>query len=82
MPPHGVLQNELAAGCCPADGSARTQPGLVLYLKVLWPAMTVWQSKFPAAGIAVFLIFVLCRKITDIAKIMFVLWTVMILTTG
>ncbi len=56
--------------------------GLVLYLKVFWPSMTVLQSKFLAAGIAVFLIFVLYRKITDIAKIMFALWTVMILTTG
>jgi amino acid transporter len=56
--------------------------GLVLYLKVFWPGMSALQMKFVAAGIALFLIFTLYRKITDIAKIMIVLWTVMILATG
>jgi amino acid transporter len=56
--------------------------GLVQYLKVFWPSMTEMQMKFLAAGIAVFLIFTLYRKITDIAKIMLGLWIVMIGTTG
>ncbi len=56
--------------------------GLVQYLKVFWPTMTVLQMKFMAAGIGVFLIFALYRKITDIAKIMLGLWITMIVTTG
>lgn len=56
--------------------------GLVQYLKVFWPSMTEWQTKFLAAGIGVFLIFTLYRKITDIAKIMLGLWITMIVTTG
>lgn len=56
--------------------------GLVHYLKVFFPAMTDMQMKFTAAGICVFLIFTLYRKITDIAKIMLGLWIVMIGTTG
>ncbi len=56
--------------------------GLVQYLKVFWPTMTEMQMKFTAAGIGVFLIFALYRKITDIAKIMLVLWVTMIFTTG
>ncbi|UCF37320.1 MAG: amino acid permease, partial [Acidobacteriota bacterium] len=56
--------------------------GLVQYLKVFWPGMTDLQMKLTAAGIAVFLIFALYRKITDIAKIMAGLWITMIVTTG
>ncbi len=56
--------------------------GLVQYLKVFWPSLTEWQTKFLAAGIGVFLIFTLYRKITDIAKIMLGLWITMIVTTG
>ncbi|MEZ5395423.1 MAG: amino acid permease [Bryobacterales bacterium] len=56
--------------------------GLVAYLKVFWPAMTVMQSKFTAAAIAVVLIIALYRRISDIAKLMAILWAVMILTTG
>jgi len=56
--------------------------GLVQYLKVFWPSMTPLQMKFTAAGIGVFLIFALYRKITDIAKIMLGLWITMIVTTG
>lgn len=56
--------------------------GLVAYLKVFWPAMTAMQSKFIAAGIAVVLIIALYRRISDIAKLMAILWAVMILTTG
>jgi amino acid transporter len=56
--------------------------GLVQYLKVFWPSMTAFQMKLMAAGIGVFLIFTLYRKITDIAKIMLGLWITMIVTTG
>jgi len=56
--------------------------GLVQYLKVFWPGMTPLQMKLTAAGIGVFLIFSLYRKITDIAKMMFWLWITMIITTG
>jgi amino acid transporter len=56
--------------------------GLVQYLKVFWPSMTDFQMKLAAAGVGVFLIFTLYRKITDIAKIMLGLWTLMIVTTG
>lgn len=56
--------------------------GLVQYLKVFWPSMTAFQMKLTAAGIGVFLIFTLYRKITDIAKIMLGLWITMIVTTG
>ena len=56
--------------------------GLVQYLKVFWPSMTALQMKFTAAGIGVFLIFALYRKIGDIAKIMLGLWITMIVTTG
>jgi amino acid transporter len=56
--------------------------GLVQYLKVFWPGMTDLQMKLTAAGICVFLIFTLYRKITDIAKIMLGLWITMIVTTG
>jgi len=56
--------------------------GLVQYLKVFWPSMTGLQMKLVAAGIGVFLIFTLYRKITDIAKIMLGLWITMIVTTG
>jgi amino acid transporter len=56
--------------------------GLVQYLKVFFPSMTPLQMKFTAAGIGLFLIFALYRKITDIAKIMLGLWITMIVTTG
>ena len=56
--------------------------GLVQYLKVFWPSMSELQMKFTAAAIGIVLIFALYRKITDIAKIMLCLWTIMIITTG
>jgi amino acid transporter len=56
--------------------------GLVQYLRVFWPSMTELQSRLTAAGLGVFLIFALYRKITDIARIMTGLWIVMIATTG
>jgi amino acid transporter len=55
--------------------------GLVQYLKVFWPGITDLQMKFLAAGIGVFLIFALYRKIADIARIMMGLWVTMIVTT-
>jgi len=56
--------------------------GLAQYLRVFWPSMTDFQMKLAAAGVGVVLIIALYRKITDIAKIMLGLWTVMIVTTG
>jgi len=56
--------------------------GLVQYMGVFWPSLTPLQMKFMAAMIGVFLIFALYRKIVDIARIMSVLWTIMIITTG
>jgi len=56
--------------------------GLVMYLKVFWPALSPFHMKIMAALITVILIFTLYRKITDIAKIMAGLWVVMIVTTG
>ncbi len=56
--------------------------GLVQYLKVFWTSMTGLQMKLTAAGLGVFLIFALYRKITDIARIMMGLWIVMLATTG
>jgi len=56
--------------------------GLVQYLKVFWPSMSDLQMKLTAAMIGVVLIFALYRKITDIARIMLTLWTIMIITTG
>jgi amino acid transporter len=56
--------------------------GLVQYLRVFFPGMTELQMKLAAAGIGIFLIFALYRKITDIAKIMLGLWITMIVTTG
>ncbi|MCP5112532.1 MAG: APC family permease [bacterium] len=44
--------------------------------------MSPLQMKLTAACIAIFLIFTLYRKITDIAKIMLGLWIIMIGTTG
>jgi len=56
--------------------------GLVQYLRVFWPDITAMEGKFLAAGICVFLVFALYRRIGSIAKIMAALWTVMLITTG
>ncbi len=56
--------------------------GLVQYAKVFWPSMTDLEMKFLAAAVGAVLIFSLYRRIVDIAKIMFALWTVMLATTG
>lgn len=56
--------------------------GLVQYLKVFFPELTPWQTKFIAASVGAFLIFTLYRKITDVAKIMLGLWITMLVTTG
>lgn len=56
--------------------------GLVQYLKVFWPSMTELQMKLTAAGVGVFLIFSLYRKIADIARIMMGLWVTMLITVG
>jgi len=56
--------------------------GLVQYLRVFWPDISDMEGKFMAAGICVFLVFALYRRIGSIAKIMAWLWTVMLITTG
>ena len=56
--------------------------GLVQYLRVFLPHMTDFQSKLTAAGVCLLLIFALYRRIDDIARLMFWLWCVMLLTTG
>ncbi len=56
--------------------------GLVQYLRVFLPQMTDFASKLTAAGIGAALIFALYRRIDDIARLMFWLWCVMLLTTG
>jgi len=56
--------------------------GLVQYLRVFWPDISDMEGKFLAAGICVFLVFALYRRIGSIAKIMAWLWAVMLLTTG
>ncbi len=55
--------------------------GLVQYVKVFLPQLTDLQMKFLAAGIGIFVIFALYRKIADIARIMMGLWVIMIATT-
>ncbi len=56
--------------------------GLVQYLRVFLPGLSEMEGKFVAAGICALLIFALYRRIDDIAKLMFGLWSVMLLTTG
>ena len=56
--------------------------GLVQYLRVFWPDLTAMQGKMLAAGICIVLVCALYRRIDDIAKLMFVLWSVMLVTTG
>ncbi len=56
--------------------------GLVQYLRVFLPELTGMEGKFLAAGICGLLVFALYRRIDDIAKLMFALWSVMLLTTG
>ena len=56
--------------------------GLVQYLRVFWPDISDMEGRFMAAGICVFLVFALYRRIGSIAKIMAWLWTVMLITTG
>lgn len=56
--------------------------GLVQYMKVFWPDMSPLDGKLLAVGICVFLIFALYRRVDDIARVMFWLWTVMLITTG
>ncbi len=56
--------------------------GLVQYLRVFLPDLGDIQGRFLAAGICVVLVYALYRRIDDIAKLMFCLWSVMLLTTG
>ena len=56
--------------------------GLVQYLQVFFPDLTGFEGKLVAAGICALLVVALYRRIDDIAKLMFVLWSVMLVTTG
>ena len=56
--------------------------GLVQYLRVFLPDLGELEGKFLAAGICVVLVYALYRRIDDIAKLMFCLWSVMLVTTG
>ena len=56
--------------------------GLVQYLRVFFPDLTGFEGKLVAAGICALLVVALYRRIDDIAKLMFVLWSVMLVTTG
>ncbi len=56
--------------------------GLVQYLRVFVPDLSVMDGKLLAAGICGLLVFALYRRIDDIAKLMFALWSVMLVTTG
>ncbi len=56
--------------------------GLTQYLRVFLPGLTDFGGKAAAAGICLLLVFALYRRIDDIARLMFWLWCVMLLTTG
>lgn len=56
--------------------------GLVQYLRVFVPGLGEMQGKLLAAGICVLLVYALYRRIDDVARLMFCLWSVMLLTTG
>lgn len=56
--------------------------GLVQYLRVFLPNLSELDGKLLAAGICALLVVALYRRIDDIAKLMFGLWSVMLLTTG
>ena len=56
--------------------------GLVQYLRVFLPDLGEMHGKLLAAAICVLLVYALYRRIDDIAKLMFCLWSVMLLTTG
>jgi len=56
--------------------------GMVQYLSYLWPGMTPLQMKFAAAAVGCVVLFSLYRKITDVARLMLLLWITMLLTTG
>ena len=56
--------------------------GLVQYLRVFLPDLSAMEGRLLAAGICVLLVYALYRRIDDIAKVMFCLWSAMLLTTG
>ena len=56
--------------------------GLVQYLRVFLPDLGEMHGKLLAAAICMLLVYALYRRIDDIAKLMFCLWSVMLLTTG
>ena len=62
--------------------AASTEPLLSLSLPFMSSPFTVTLKQLIAAGVGGIAIFALYRKITDIAKIMLVLWVTMLVTTG
>ena len=56
--------------------------GLVQYLRVFLPDLSALHGKLLAAAICALLVVALYRRIDDIAKLMFGLWSVMLVTTG
>ena len=62
--------------------AASTDPILSLTLPFLSSPFTVTLKQLIAAGVGGIAVFALYRKITDIAKIMLVLWITMLVTTG
>jgi len=58
--------------------------GMVQYLTFLWKDLAnhPWGIKFLAAGISTLVMLSLYRKIQDIARLMLVLWTATLVTTG
>ena len=56
--------------------------GLVQYLRVFLPDLSALEGKLLAAAVCVLLVGALYRRIDDIAKLMFGLWSIMLVTTG
>src|SRR5438094_9373663 len=63
---------EVASGCI----------GFAQYLAYLWPGITPTQSKLVAAGVGVFAVALLYRRITAIGKITVSLWMGTMLTVA
>ncbi len=56
--------------------------GLTQYLQVFLPQLTPLQGKLVAGCTCIVITFALYRRIDDIARLMFWLWCIMLLTTG
>ena len=80
--PHAGLPVRVAGSLRRTARDRERQLGLVQYLRVFLPDLSELDGKLLAAGICALLVVALYRRIDDIAKLMFVLWSVMLLTTG